>query len=160
MKMPSSGSKAKVADLAPAYKDEFANADTAEDRLKVVKAMVSTGDVRGETIMAELFVRWESMIVGMTETEVDHEVAVFRQMLEGMQAGWNLSERDTIILRNEKRVCELIMWDIVQVGDTLGVVLEDGCDLAKVVALANGALLEGKKPPTEDEYRKRLADLQ
>ena len=148
--------EAKVADLAPSFKDEFANSDTPEGRLQVLQSLVSTGNVHKETVIAELFVRWEAIVVGMTEAEVDHQVAIYRQMTDGMRIRWELSEKDRIIRDIEVRVCQLLMWDIVHVGHTLDVVSGYQCDIAKAVELANGVLLEGKKPPTEDDYRQRV----
>ena len=148
--------EAKVGDLAPAYKDEFANADTPEERLSIIKTMVSTDDVLGEVIMAELFVRWEALAVGTTEAEADHFVALVLHMEDNSRALWQLSQKGVLIRLNEIQVCELIMIDIVHAGHTMGVVANSECDLPKVVELANQAIANGSELPTEADYQQRV----
>ena len=147
---------AKVAELAPFYKDEFAKATTPEDRLRVIKMMVSTDDVAPQVVMAEIFTRWLSMVAGSDSALVEQIVGTELQWFENSRTWAYLSDKEWIIRHNERRVCELIMWDIVQVGHTLDVISEGACDLAKVVQMANAAIADGRVLPTEADYRERI----
>ena len=147
---------AKVAELAPFYKDEFTKATTPEDRLRVIKMMVSTDDVAPPVVMAEIFTRWLSMVAGSDSALVEQIVGTELQWFENSRTWAYLSDKEWIIRHNERRVCELIMWDIVQVGHTLDVISEGACDLAKVVQMANAAIADGRVLPTEADYRERV----
>ena len=147
---------AKVAELAPFYKDEFAKTTTPEDRLRVIKMMVSTNDVAPQVVMAEIFTRWLSMVAGSDSAIVEQIVGTELQWFENSRTWAYLSDKEWIIRHNERRVCELIIWDIVQVGHTLDVISGGACDLAKVVQMANGAIADGRVLPTEADYRERV----
>ena len=145
--------EAKVAELAPSYGDKFAKAEGADARYAVPEEAVMAGEVRASVLEVEIFYRWQGLVSGMTEEMADRDVKRSLQMLGYSDMAYTLSDRERIIRRNELRVCELLMTEIVGVPHTLDVVQNNACDLEKAVELANGAILSGKKPPTEDEYK-------
>ena len=143
----------KVAELAPSYGDKFAKAEGADARYAVLEEAVKAGEVRASVLEVEIFYRWQGLVSGMTEEVADRDVKRTLQMLGYRDMAYKLSDKERIIRRNELRVCELLMTEIVGVPHTLDVVQNNECDLEKAVELANGAILSGKKPPTEDEYK-------
>ena len=143
----------KVAELAPSYGDKFARAEGADERYAVLDEAVMAGEVRASVLEVEIFFRWQGLVSGMTREQTDLEAQRTLQLLGYSDMMNTLSEKQQIIKRNELRVCELLMTEIVGVSHSLDVVQNNECDLEKAVELANGAILSGKKPPTEDEYK-------
>ena len=143
----------KVAELTPSYDDKFAKAEGADARYAVLEEAVMAGEVRASVLEVEIFYRRQGLVSGMTEEVADRDVKRTLQFLGYSDMAYTLSDRERIIRRNELRVCELLMTEIVGVPHTLDVVQNNECDLEKAVELANGAILSGKKPPTEDEYK-------
>ena len=145
--------EAKVAELAPSYGDKFAKAEGTDARYAVLEEAVMAGEVRASVLEVAIFFRWQALISGMTEEMADLDEKRMLQMIGYSDMVYTLSDKDRIIWRNELRVCELLMTEIVGVLHSLDVVQNNECDLEKAVELANGAILSGKKPPTEDEYK-------
>ena len=145
--------EAKVAELAPSYGDKFAKAEGTDARYAVLEEAVMAGEVRATTLEVAIFFRWQALVSGMTEEMADLDVKRTLQMIGYSDMAYTLSDKERIIRRNELRVCELLMTEIVGVLHSLDVVQNNECDLEKAVELANGAILSGKKPPTEDEYK-------
>lgn len=143
----------KVAELAPSYGDKFAKAEGADERYAVLDEAVMAGEVRAWVLEVEIFFRWQGLVSGMTREQTDLEAQRTLQLLGYSDMMNTLSEKQQIIRRNELRVCELLMTEIVGVSHSLDVVQNNECDLEKAVELANGAILSGKKPPTEDKYK-------
>ena len=145
--------EAKVAELTPSYGDKFAKVEGADARYAVLEEAVMAGEVRSTTLEVEIFYRWQGLTSGMTREQTDRDAQRTLQFLGYSDMAYTLSDKDRIKRRNELRVCELLMTEIVGVPHTLDVVQNNECDLEKAVELANGAILSGKKPPTEDEYK-------
>ena len=143
----------KVAELAPSYGDKFAKAEGADARYAVLEEAVMAGEVRASVLEVEIFFRWQGLVSGMTREQTDLDAKRVLQMIGYSDMVYTLSDKERIIWRNELRVCELLMTEIVGVPHSLDVVQNNECDLEKAVELANGAILSGKKPPTEDEYK-------
>ena len=153
LKMDREWVEAKVKELAPNYSVRFDIALDADTRYAVLDEAVMAGDVRSEVLVAEIYFRWQALLSAMTEEQADLEIATTLQMMGRSDLWYTVSEKGMIIRLNELRVCQLLMSEIVGVPHTLDVEENNKCNLEKVVELANGALLSGKVPPTEDEYK-------
>lgn len=143
----------RSAELAPSYGDKFAKAEGTDARYAVLDEAVMAGEVRASVLEVAIFFRWQALVSGMTEEMADLDEKRTLQMIGYSDMAYTLSDKERIIWRNELRVCELLMTEIVGVLHSLDVVQDNECDLEKAVELANGAILSGKKPPTEDEYK-------
>ena len=153
LKMDREWVEAKVKELAPNYSVRFDIALDADTRYAVLDEAVMAGDVRSEVLVAEIYFRWQALLSDMTDEQADLEIATTLQMMGRSDLWYTVSEKGMIIRLNELRVCQLLMSEIVGVPHTLDVEENNKCNLEKVVELANGALLSGKVPPTEDEYK-------
>ncbi len=145
--------ESKVRELAPDYSDRFNDAHTTDTRIAVLDEAVMAGAVRSEVFVAELYFRWQALLSGMTWEEVDQDIARTLQMMQVSDLWYTVSEKEMIIRHNELRVCRLLMSELVGVRHTLDVIENNECDLEKTLELANGALLSGKVPPNEAEYK-------
>ena len=149
----------RVRELDMAFGEKFEAAETPRDRLDVLRQMVKTTEVEPSVLDAELFTRW---LLGVTseygENEIAQAVARQRHFDDTGRVLWELSAKGQIARIYELRVCELLMWDVVRAEDTLDVIANGQCDVAKVVQLSKEALQPDsrKSVPTESEYRERI----
>ena len=153
----------KVRELDAGFGERFASAGTPSERLEVLKQMVTTKGVEPNVLYAELFMRW---LLGVTseygENEIAQAIARQRQFNDTSRVLWELSAKGQAVRMNELQVCEFLMWDVVQTVDTLDVIANGQCDVAKVVQLSKQALQpdSGKTVPTEAEYRERFEGIE
>ena len=144
-----------------AFGEKFEAAETPRERLDVLRQMVKTTEVEPSVLDAELFTRW---LLGVTseygENEIAQAIARQRQFNDTSRVLWELSAKGQAVRIHELRVCELLMWDVVQAEDTLDVIANGQCDVAKVVQLSKEGLQpdSGKSVPTEAEYRERIEE--
>ena len=151
----------KVRELDVAFGEKFEAAETPRERLDVLRQMVKTTEVEPSVLDAELFTRW---LLGVTseygENEIAQAIARQRQFNDTSRVLWELSAKGQAVRIHELRVCELLMWEVVQAEDTLDVIADGQCDVAKVVQLSKEGLQpdSGKSVPTEAEYRERIEE--
>ena len=153
----------KVRELDVAFGEKFEAAETPRERLDVLRQMVKTTEVEPSVLDAELFTRW---LLGVTseygENEIAQAIARQRQFNDTSRVLWELSAKGQAVRMNELQVCEFLMWDVVRTVDTLDVIANGQCDVAKVVQLSKQALQpdSGKTVPTEAEYRERFEGIE
>ena len=152
----------KVRELDAGFGERFASAGTPSERLEVLKQMVTTKGVEPNVLYAELFMRWQIKITGQGDDEIARSVAWFRQGNDTSRVVLQLSAKGMPVRMNELQVCEFLMWDVVRTVDTLDVIANGQCDVAKVVQLSKEALQpdSGKTVPTEAEYRERFEGIE
>ena len=152
----------KVRELDAGFGERFASAETPSERLEVLKQMVTTKGVEPNVLYAELFMRWQIKITGQGDDEIARSVAWFRQGNDTSRVVLQLSAKGMPVRMNELQVCEFLMWDVVRTVDTLDVIANGQCDVAKVVQLSKEALQpdSGKTVPTEAEYRERFEGIE
>ena len=150
--------EAKVKELIPDYLDKFSEAEDAEGRLAVLNEAVMAGDIRNEVLDAEIFLRWQSRLAGMTQEQTDVDIVRVLQWHEQMLMWHTMSERDIIIRNHELRVCQLVMQYVAGIYHTVDVVSNNECDIQRVVELANEAIRSGRDQYTEDDYREWLKE--
>ena len=152
----------KVRELDAGFGERFASAETPSERLEVLKQMVTTKGVEPNVLYAELFMRWQIKITGQGDDEIARSVAWFRQGNDTSRMVLQLSAKGMPVRMNELQVCEFLMWDVVRTVDTLDVIANGQCDVAKVVQLSKEALQpdSGKTVPTEAEYRERFEGIE
>ena len=151
----------KVREQDAGFGERFASAGTPRERLEVLKQMVTAKAVEPNAL-DELFMRWQMKITGQGDDEIARSVAWFRQGNDTSRVVLQLSAKGMIVRMNELQVCEFLMWDVVRTVDTLDVIANGQCDVAKVVQLSKEALQpdSGKTVPTEAEYRERFEGIE
>ena len=146
----------KVRALAPAYGDDFEAADTA-GRILLFRQMVESGAIQPYLLEVEIYTRWVLSSAQPPPEDLEHQVATHLRDFETHNVVWTLSEKERMTRWNELTVCELVMHDVVGTRDTLEVIKDGECNVARVIELAESST---HVVPTEDEYRERVRQLE